>query len=141
MAKQRTRDKDPQGYQYKLRRANPRRYLWRGAKSRARRAGILFDLDPEDIVIPTHCPVLGIPLAIADGRQQDNSPSLDRIDYRKGYVRGNIEVISWKANRIKSNATIEELMKVAVYYVEKARNTLAAENTEKAKSRSRREVV
>lgn len=141
MPKQRTRDKDPQGYQYKLRRANPRRYLWRGAKSLARRTGTPFDLEPDDITMPTHCPVLGIPLVIADGRQQDNSPSLDRIDYRKGYVKGNVEVISWKANRIKSNATIEELMKVAVYYVEKARNTIAAENTKKAKSRGRREVV
>lgn len=141
MPKYRTRDKDPQGYQYRLRRANPARYLWRGAKSRARRNGIPFDLVPGDILVPSHCPILGIPLVIADGRQTDNSPSLDRIDYRKGYIKGNVEVISWKANRIKSNATIEELMKVAVYYVEKARNTIAAADTEKTKSRSRRKVV
>lgn len=78
---------------------------------------------------------------IADGRQEDGSPSLDRLDCRKGYVRGNVEVISWKANRIKSNATVMELMKVATYYVEKARKQASAKDPQKASSRSGRKVV
>lgn len=55
------------------------------------------------------CPVLGIPIFSGRGKQIDNSPNLDRIVPEKGYVPGNVRVISAKANRIKSNATAEEL--------------------------------
>jgi hypothetical protein len=71
-----------------------------------------------DILIPSKCPVLGIPLMpnIGGGRQDDHSPTLDRIIPGKGYVPGNVVVVSWRANRIKSDATIEELKKVARFY-------------------------
>jgi hypothetical protein len=45
----------------------------------------------------------------------DNSPSLDRKTPELGYVRGNVAFISTKANRIKSNATTEEIFAVAKY--------------------------
>lgn len=126
--KHRTRDKDPQGYQRSLRRANPSRYLWRSAKGRASRQGIEFDLLPEDVVIPLHCPVFGIPLLISEGRHTDNSPSVDRVDSSRGYVRGNVEVISWKANRLKSNATPQELRRLADYYGKESRKSSSAKD-------------
>ena len=71
-------------------------------------------------MIPLHCPVLGLPLYRNSGgaAQGPNSPSLDRIDPDLGYVRGNVKVISARANSIKSNATPEELLRVAAYYQE-----------------------
>jgi hypothetical protein len=83
------------------------------AKARALRTGLTFELRVEDLTIPERCPALGLPLQVNDGRHQDNSPSLDRIDPKKGYVKGNVAVISYKANRIKQDATPEELEAVA----------------------------
>jgi hypothetical protein len=71
-----------------------------------------FALDLEDIVIPTHCPVLGIKLDTRqiNGYDRDNSPSLDRIFPDQGYVKGNVKIISWRANSLKKNATPQELI-------------------------------
>lgn len=81
-----------------------------GARSRAKKRGLPFDITYEDVVVPEFCPILGIPLK-EKGRPgwSDNSPSLDRIIPEKGYVKGNVRVISNRANRIKIDATIEEL--------------------------------
>ena len=83
------------------------------SKSRARRKGFEHTIELEDIIIPTHCPLLGIPLFKGDDKVCPNSPSLDRIDSNLGYVKGNVWVISYKANTIKSNASIEELNTIA----------------------------
>lgn len=83
--------------------------LWQ-AKATANRKNIPFDLDVTDIIIPTHCKYLGIPLTrlLGDGVVWSNT-SLDRIDSSKGYVKGNIEVISRKANSMKNMADLDEL--------------------------------
>jgi len=83
--------------------------LWQ-AKATATRKNIPFDLDVNDIVIPTHCKYLGIPLtrSLGGGVVWSNT-SLDRIDSSKGYVKGNIEVISRKANSMKNMADLDEL--------------------------------
>jgi hypothetical protein len=100
----------------KLRAARPEWALWSSAKQRAQKAGVPFEIAVEDVVIPPCCPVLGIPLKRKLGRGGgDSSPSLDRIIPERGYVLGNIAVISNKANRIKSNATPEELDRVALW--------------------------
>lgn len=84
------------------------------AKRRARKKGLEHTITHVDIVIPSHCPLLGIPLIKNQGTGgNDNSPSLDRIDSTKGYTPDNIWVISYKANTIKSNATLEELEHIA----------------------------
>lgn len=93
----------------------PENRLLSQAKDRSSNKGVPFDLVVEDIQIPTHCPYLGIPLVtyVGKGRGHLDAPSLDRIDPTKGYVRGNVEVISYKANMIKSFGTAEEHEKIA----------------------------
>ena len=75
-----------------------------------------FSISFGDLVFPTHCPILGIELDYfsQDGRQE-NSPSFDRIDPLKGYIKGNVAVISWRANRIKNDGTAEEHEKIAKF--------------------------
>ena len=93
----------------KNRKQDKRYELWCQAKKRAKKKGIKFDLSPTEIpIIPELCPVLGIPIRIT-GELTDNSPSIDRIDNTKGYVKDNIRIISHRANRLKADATIEEL--------------------------------
>lgn len=95
--------------------SDPRRTLLLGARQRARKFGVLFRIILSDITIPDACPVLGIKLIPGIGAMHDGSPTLDRIIPDLGYVLGNIQVISLKANRIKNNASIEELEKVLAY--------------------------
>lgn len=85
------------------------------AKKRALKKELEFNIIRTDIVIPEYCPILGIPLLRGSKVVNANSPSLDRIDPSKGYVKGNIQVISNRANTIKNDATPEELMKVALF--------------------------
>lgn len=86
--------------------------LWVGARSRARspKKPREFNIEISDIIIPLLCPVFSVPLERATGSRgaTEYSPTLDRIDSSKGYVKGNIEVISWKANRLKSNGTLRD---------------------------------
>lgn len=89
---------------YKL--LNPERMLLIGAKVRARARGVPFDLTVSDIHIPSHCPVLGMPLKRGD---RSAAPSLDRRIPALGYVKGNVAVISNRANTLKSNSTADEL--------------------------------
>lgn len=83
--------------------------MWQMAKHRAKRDGVPFEISVEDVVIPERCPMLGIPLFQANGVLHDNSPTLDKKEGAKGYVLGNVRVISCKANRSKSNLTFEEM--------------------------------
>ena len=99
----------------------PERRAYSNAKQRAKKKGVPFSISVDDIIIPTHCPVLGIELARCPGSKSggDSSPSIDRIHPDLGYVPGNIEVISYRANRIKNNATAHALRAVADYYMNK----------------------
>lgn len=101
---------------------DPRVDMMGKAKERAKKTGIPFDLDKSDIVIPKSCPVLGIPISIGRGRHTDNSPTLDRLIPSLGYVRGNVAVVSYRANRIKNDATPEELQAVATWTKEQTRH-------------------
>jgi hypothetical protein len=92
---------------------NPEVKLLNGSKTRAKRNNIEFTITEKDVVIPIFCRYLHIPLIQGIGGFIDNSPTLDRVDNTKGYIPGNIEVISYKANRMKSNATQEELLSFA----------------------------
>jgi len=86
------------------------------ARTSACLKGLEINITVEDIVIPGKCPVLGIPLFFTTGRRTDNTPTLDRIDNSKGYIKGNVVVVSWRVNNIKRDATIDELCSMARFY-------------------------
>lgn len=86
------------------------------AKARASRKGLPFNLTLGDLTLPATCPVLGIDLDFGAGAASDHSPSLDRIVPALGYVRGNVLIVSTRANRIKNDASVEELRRVAAFY-------------------------
>lgn len=91
---------------------NPALSLFRNAKARARLNGYEFSITLNDIHVPFFCPYLGIRLESGSykDRRDGRAPTLDRINPLKGYTPDNIEVISDLANRMKQNATIEQLV-------------------------------
>jgi len=93
--------------------------MLRRAKQRAKDKGLDFDLSVEDVAIPKFCPILEIELKMHKGRSggNPNSPALDRIDNNKGYVKGNVMVMSHLANMMKSSATTEEMVKFAKWVI------------------------
>jgi len=81
----------------------------------AKKRNLEFTITIDDIVIPEFCPILGIKLQRNKGMPKDNSISVDRIDNSKGYIKGNVYVISYKANRMKGSMTLEILEKLLEY--------------------------
>jgi len=97
------------------RKNNKEKMLLLAARRRSKQKGLIFNIEEKDIMIPDMCPVLGIPLIIGINKTCDGSPSIDRMNNNQGYIKENIKVISWRANSLKGNATIEELEKVRDY--------------------------
>lgn len=100
--------------------------LCAAARVRGRKRGLESTIKPDDLIWPTHCPVLGIKLDYPERTGQRgtfgaraNYPTLDRWDSTKGYVKGNVFVISFRANTLKNNGTADELKKVAEYTARK----------------------
>jgi len=90
-----------------------------GLRASAKKRGIPFELTMDDlneISIPLTCPILGMPVFFNTGQVNDNSISFDRIDNTKGYVPDNIIAISYRANRLKSDATLNELKLLCDFY-------------------------
>jgi hypothetical protein len=94
---------------------NPEMKLYRSAKWRAKTDGLEFNIDVSDIAIPATCPILGTPLFFTDGLKTNNTPSLDRVDNTKGYVKGNVRVISVKANTMKGDLALDIMDKFIRY--------------------------
>lgn len=92
------------------------RLLYSNIKSRCKRIGREFSIEIEDILIPENCPVFGFELKREDRETWMCAPSVDRIDSSKGYIKGNVTVVSRRANIIKRDATIEELEQLFNYY-------------------------
>ena len=82
------------------------------AKVRARKAGLPATIGVRDVEIPTACPILGITLDWT-GKDRWSTPSLDRVVPSLGYVPGNVVVVSFRANTIKSMGNAEEHEAVA----------------------------
>jgi hypothetical protein len=95
----------------------PAKYLLKLARRRARRLKLPFSITEADIIVPSHCPVFGTPLVFGDANDHQNSPSIDRFKPDLGYVPGNICVISYRANELKRNATVEELQRLIQWMV------------------------
>ena len=103
-------------------RKNPEKALLQNARRRAKAKGIPFDLVYTDLMpLPTHCPVLGTKLEYGPGRgrklyENGAAASLDRIHNHLGYIKGNVLIVSLRANLLKGQATIDELQKIADFY-------------------------
>jgi hypothetical protein len=109
--------KNPEKYRNQ-RVLDPRKSMLTGAKRRAKLKRIEFSITINDIVMPDVCPILGMPLIVNERHAKENSPTLDRVDVSNGYVPGNICVISARANRLKNDASLEE-MRAVISYSEK----------------------
>ncbi len=96
-----------QNFEYRL------QMLLNASKQRASLKNREHTLTLEDIktLYPADgkCPVFGFALEFNNKGFRDTSPSIDRIDSKKGYTRDNVQIISWKANKLKSTATVEDL--------------------------------
>lgn len=97
---------------------NPSRKMLSQARRNAAARGEQCELTLEDIIIPKLCPVLGIPIVetTGSGGRSDGTATLDRINNDIGYLKGNVIVVSWRANRLKSNSTPKELRRIADFY-------------------------
>ncbi len=99
-------------------RNNPLKYLIKLAKIRAKNKNIEFSITEKDLTLPQVCPLLNLVLQINEEKSGHNSFSLDRINNTKGYIPGNVWIISNRANWLKNNASIEEL-ELLVYNLKK----------------------
>jgi hypothetical protein len=108
---------------FTFRQTYPERHLLTSVKCAAKAQAIPFNITADDLPVPTHCPVLHIPLVVTQDKRTDNTPSVDRIIPSKGYVRGNVRVISWRANRQKNDADHNE----RILHGEDAKRLLALE--------------
>lgn len=101
-----------------------KRGMWENARRRARKAKVPFEITVEDIftVWPSNnlCPVFGTPLLRTSKGPKNSSPTLDRIRPELGYVRGNIAVLSMRANRIKASETDSEALRKVADWMDSA---------------------
>lgn len=103
-------------YAAQYRRDNPIKHLLQMAKSRCKHSGLEFNIEVEDLEVPEFCPIFPeIKLESPDGDRKTNGYSLDRIDNSKGYIKGNVRVISMLANLKKDNWTIESVERLLAY--------------------------
>lgn len=104
----------------------PEYAMWQSANHRAKVKSLPFSIEPGDIVIPEFCPVFGTRLETGrckeKGKTRANAASLDRVIPELGYVRGNIVVISYRANSIKQNANYLELQRIADWLKKETEN-------------------
>ena len=98
--------------------ANRVSYIYSQIKNNAKQRNLEFNLTKDDIVIPEYCPILKVKLDVNTMSTKNRyAPSVDRIDSKKGYIKGNIMVISIKANMMKNDATDEELLNFSEYFI------------------------
>jgi hypothetical protein len=99
------------------------------AKDRAKRKGMPFDITVDDLIVPTHCPYLGVELLLKSSYRgnprRDNLATIDRIDNTKGYTKGNVQIISHLANMMKNHATMEQLTTFAKAILAKTNRDLS----------------
>ena len=92
----------------------------KGIRRHSKKHGYISDIDRDYIqsLIVTSCPVFKTVLQYVAGAERNTTCAvLDRIDSALGYIRGNVQIISDRANTIKNNATPEELMVFAQWVI------------------------
>lgn len=100
---------------YDAHKADPSVRMFRDARRRAKAKGLEFNIEKSDIVIPEYCPISLLKLEVGLGRMHPASPTLDRINNEKGYVKGNIAVISMRSNAMKKDAYYDEIYRMLNY--------------------------
>lgn len=88
----------------------------------AKRNNIPFTIKFEDIEQVQYCPILGIKLNYGRSglnRRDDAKASIDKVIPELGYVPGNVFVISWRANKLKGDMTLQELTLIMQYIKDK----------------------
>ena len=108
-------------YQRRRRHAHPDAALVERAQHRAQMRNVPFRITRKDVAVPTICPALGIPLIVGQKRAA-TSPSLDRIQPHLGYIPGNVRVLSDRANRLKGNQNLPQLLARAAAAMGKKRD-------------------
>lgn len=94
---------------------NLTRTMHNSAKNNSVARGLEFSIEISDITVPETCPVYGFLLDTRSGKRNDRSASLDRVNNDKGYIPGNVVVISWKANRDKRSLSYSQVLSLASY--------------------------
>jgi hypothetical protein len=123
----RRRTEDPEysrKEQYDWRIKNPKKYILSRARGRAKQEGLPFSITEADFDLPEYCPIFPrLKLEFSNGRgsRPDNIPTLDKIIPALGYIPGNVAVISMRANRLKSDASVEELQSILDWIHEKTK--------------------
>ena len=92
-----------------------RKRLLNSAKVRANKDNLKFNIKIDDIIIPSKCPAIDIKIYKAGKEATYNSPALDKIIPSKGYVKGNVAVISHRGNNLKTNMNVDEITKLVKY--------------------------
>ena len=96
----------------KWRKDNPEKFQFTQVKARAKKNNLAFNLVFEELKWPSICPILGIPI---HRESRDNHPSFDRVIPALGYTKGNVCIISNRANRLKQESTLEQLEALVSY--------------------------
>jgi hypothetical protein len=87
-------------------------------RAMCRRNNTPFTLQIEDFLpVPIHCPILGIELNYSGSfdKARKDTASFDRVIPNLGYVKGNVNIVSWEANRLKNNACRDDLVRILHY--------------------------
>jgi len=79
--------------------------------------GVPFNITVDDLApYPLTCPVLGTPLNwMSTGSSGHDSPTIDRMVPERGYTKGNVRLISHRANRMKGDASVQDLERILEY--------------------------
>ncbi len=109
----------------KLLQEDPLKYLLQQARFRATQRGIEFSITKKDLKLYKRCPVLGIKLKASTGNREDDGYSIDRLDSTKGYIPGNVKIISWRANRMKNGWSLNEFERLVSYLKKNKKEGLA----------------
>lgn len=108
-------------------------------KNKCQNTDLPCDIEVDDLApFPLKCPVLGIDIDyFKKGKGgSNNSPSIDRMDPSLGYVKGNVRIISQKANRLKQDASVKEQMQLLCYATGISFDDLAGLVKDKAKEKA-----
>lgn len=102
------------GYRLLYDTRDPEKYILTRTRSNSKPRGLECTITIEDIYIPEFCPILNIKLdQVRSGSRY--APSLDHVDNTKGYIPGNVRVISRRANDLKGDLNLKEVLAIVTY--------------------------